>query len=292
MTLAKAKDYFSAYYEGSLDRGLKQAFETRLREDAKLQAEYRAFVRTMKELEAFGCVEVEPPSDLHDKIAARLDKAIWEQKRQKAPALSFAWWKGLVGVSVAAALVILVISVTKNPGRTSESNPLGIPSVGSANVPFKFAFSASADNGRIVTLSFPSTEAKVSIKDASGKLVSDSVAPGNQEIQNGAKDVKVLNVEANSGEDTIAASSVAVPGTEKNANTTGKGTVKDLAIAIAGYVQKPVVIQNSNDGDKAVSWDLTTNDWIGAATGSLKGLGLSISESNSGVILIQANNQN
>ncbi len=83
MTLAKAKDYFSAYHEGSLDRGLKQAFETRLREDTQLQAEYRAFERTMKELEAFGCVEVEPPSDLHDKIAARLDKAIWDQKRQK-----------------------------------------------------------------------------------------------------------------------------------------------------------------------------------------------------------------
>lgn len=290
MTLAKAKDYFSAYYEGSLDRGLKQAFETRLREDAQLQAEYRAFERTMKELEAFGCVEIEPPSDLHDRIAARLDKAIWDQKRQKTSALNFAWWKLLGAVSVAAACVIGVLTYTDHQ---SQSSPANIVGGGSGNpVPFKFTFKSNADNGRIVNLTFPATDATVSIKDGSGNSVSNSVAPGGQVIQNGAKTVKILNVEADSGDETIAESSIAVPGTEKDANTTGKGTVKDLAVAIAGHIQKPVVIQNSSDGTKAVSWDLTTNDYLGAATGSLKGLGLSISETANGVILIQPNNPN
>ncbi len=143
-------------------------------------------------------------------------------------------------------------------------------------------------------MKFPSTDAKVSIKDGSGKSVSDSVpfTTAGQLIQNKVPAVKILNVEADSGEDMIADSSVAIPGTDKGTNTTGKGTVKDLAVAIAGYIQKPVVIQNSSDGTKAVSWDLTTSDWIGAATSSLKGLGLSITETTAGVILIQPNNQN
>src|SRR5438270_5999926 len=112
MNLAKAKDYFSAYYEGSLDRGLRQSFEARLNEDAQLQAEYRAFERTMRDLGAMGQIEIEPPEDLHDKIAARLDYALWEQKRQKAPLMGVPWWKGLaMGLAVAAGVLAAFFGV-------------------------------------------------------------------------------------------------------------------------------------------------------------------------------------
>src|SRR5947209_1700267 len=107
MNLAKARDYFSAYYEGSLERGLKQAFETRLAEDAQLQAEFAAFEKTMKGLEAFGAVEIEPPADLHERITARLDHAIWEQKRTASRFTGLGWWKmGFMGAAVAAGLFV------------------------------------------------------------------------------------------------------------------------------------------------------------------------------------------
>jgi len=291
MTLAKAKDYFSAYYEGSLDRGLKQAFETRIKEDAQLQAEYRAFTRAMKELEAFGSIDIEPPADLHDKIAARLDKAIWEQKRQKAPTFSFAWWQGLVAVTVAAACVIGFVTYSDHQRQTSTASLLP---VGGSSLPAKFTFAASGPSGHGVALNFPGEDAKLVVKDSDGKVIS-SVDLNGQEVrekplENTSDTAQLIGIEADTPDGPIAASFVAVPGRLRDPSASGKGAVKDLATAIAGHYQKPVVIQNQADGEKPASWDLTTNDLLGAATASLKGLGLSISEEGSGIILIQPNN--
>jgi|GEM_PF-4063019 len=42
MNAPKAREYFSAYRDGSLDKGLKQALERKFQEDGLLRAEYQA----------------------------------------------------------------------------------------------------------------------------------------------------------------------------------------------------------------------------------------------------------
>jgi hypothetical protein len=288
MTLAKAKDYFSAYYEGSLDRGLKQALETRMREDAQLQSEYRAFERTMQALESFGTVEIEPPADLHDKISARLDKVVWEQKRQKASGFSFAWWKGLVAVSAAAACIFGFLSYSKNQANVSPASVFGGSGNSSAA---QFTFGAATANGRSLEMSYPAGDAKVSIKDAEGHFLGEPMDLQGREIkskplENSSDAAQLITVEADLNDNSSVASYVALAGKTKDPATTGKGTVKDMALAIAAHYQIPVVVQNKVDGDAPTSWDLSVPDPLGAAHAALTGLSVSVQQDKSGILLI------
>ena len=88
----KAREYFSAYHEGTLERGLKETFERALSTDAQVQAEYRAFERLMGSLESLKAEAPEPEFDLHEAIARRLDKHIYDEARRAKHPI-FAWWK-------------------------------------------------------------------------------------------------------------------------------------------------------------------------------------------------------
>ena len=83
MNIEKAREFYSAYHEGSLDKGLKQAFERQLETDAQVAAEFRLFKQAMEELSQLESEAIEVPSDLHDRISARLDLHILEQRRKK-----------------------------------------------------------------------------------------------------------------------------------------------------------------------------------------------------------------
>src|SRR5579859_1468627 len=176
MNLGKARDYFSAYYEGSLDRGLKQSFEARLKEDAQLQAEYRAFERTMAGLGALGRIEIEPPADLHEKISARLDRAVWDQKRAKTNSW-FALWKVFVlGAAAATAVFVGFYKLNANGDSQNRAGIAGLPTPGS-EAQFKFS-----SRNQTVYLSFPTVDhATVVIKDGNGKIL-DSEALDHQGI--------------------------------------------------------------------------------------------------------------
>lgn len=116
MNSNKAREFFSSYFENSLDSGLRQAFERTLRVDAELQAEYRAFELTMSRLGDMKDVEIEVPFDLKEKIGARLDLHLFEHKRaRKAPIIAF--WKPLVvGGFAMIALVGGLMSLNSNRG--------------------------------------------------------------------------------------------------------------------------------------------------------------------------------
>jgi len=287
MNLGKARDYFSAYYEGSLDRGLKQSFEGRLREDAQLQTEYKAFERTMKDLEALGLVEIEPPADLHEKISARLDRAVWEQKRAKSPGLNLSWWKAFVmGAAVVSGLFIGLYKLHAY-GLPDPSNAAGVMQI----IPESQAQFSLESRNQSTYLSFPAVDhATVVIKDSSGKVL-DSVVLDHQGIDkkplaNDSDSAQLLSIET--ADETGPLTYVALPGKKRDATATGKGSVKDLAVALAGHYGETVVVQAKRDADKNVSWDLSSGDATAAARDSVKALGLSISEEEKGFILIQS----
>jgi anti-sigma-K factor RskA len=126
MNLAKAREHFSAYYEGSLEGGLKETFERALRSDAQIQAEYRAFERVMADLNLLGEAQPEANEDLHEEIARRLDRHIFERKRQ-ARAPLFGIWKSLaLGGLATVALVTAVLQLqSQNQGGPIQSGVVG-----------------------------------------------------------------------------------------------------------------------------------------------------------------------
>lgn len=283
MNPGKARDYFSAYYEGSLDRGLRVALETRLREDATLNAEYKAFTRTMRSLEAFGAIEIEPPADLHEKIAARLDRAVWEQNRDKRPA-GFAWWKGLLGAAATAAVLFIgYIGFVK----TSNSNQAGlIPVGGASEAQFRF----TAQNGSVL-LSLPAVPHEtVTIHDSAGHLLGDPIELINQGINNKpltneAEQAKLVSIDADQG----PAAFLALPGKIRDTVTGGKGTVKDLAVAVASHYGIPVALEVKDDANQNVSWDFNAVTPDDAASNAVKPLGLAVQMNSGGIILIEKN---
>ena len=69
MTNDKAREFFSAYHEGTLEPGLCASLERRLEGDASLQAEYAAFAETVESLNSMRFESVEIPAYLGDRIA-------------------------------------------------------------------------------------------------------------------------------------------------------------------------------------------------------------------------------
>jgi hypothetical protein len=287
MNLGKAKDYFSSYYEGSLDRGLKQSFEARLSEDAQLQAEYRAFERTMKDLEAFGTVEIEPPEDLHERIAARLDRAVWEQKRQKSPAILLSWWKGLVVGGVAVAGIFVAI-FGMNGFHVKNANEAGLVG-GQPVVAEQFSFSAA---DKLVKLSYPSVNHRVIlIRDGQDQVLErlelNSQGIIDKVLKNNADTAQLLSVQA---EDLSSPKTyIALPGKLEDSTSVGKGSVKEMALALAAHYGKPVILDAKDAADKQTSWSFTAADAFTAANGAAPDLGLAVEQRASGVIVIQKN---
>jgi len=289
MNLGKAKDHFSEYYEGTLDRGLKQTFETRFKEDAQLQAEYRAFERTMADLEAFGRIEVEPPTDLHEKISARLDRALWEQKQtQKSSIFSAGWLRALVVGSVAVAgiaVVFLGLNVSHNLGGTQNAGFIG--GVGQTE---RFTYQST---NRGILLSYPPVNNRTIVirgvdGNEFGRYDLNGQAMTNKPLINEADVPQLLSVSLeNPNTDPMF---VALPGKTKQSATSGKGSLKELALALSGYYQQPVVLEvSAANSDKTVSWSFGTSDLFHSAQDSVQDLRLQVELTKLGVLKISNN---
>ena len=135
MTHDKAREFFSAYYEGTLEPGLRASLGRRLEADARLQAEYDAFVGTVTSLDALRHEAVAIPAYLSDRIALRLDPAF------EAKAVPF--WKTLFvpraatphyGWAMALAGTFLVAAVGLRGLRNDEVAQSGIVGVGGETI--------------------------------------------------------------------------------------------------------------------------------------------------------------
>jgi hypothetical protein len=278
MNNGKARDYFSAFYEGSLDRGLQQAFELRLKEDAQLQAEYRAFERTMKELEGLSAVEIEPPADLHERISARLDRHIYEQKRQATPAFA-GWWKSLlVGTAAAAGFFFAVVKL--NTGDAPQVNTAGLLPTGPAKLQI-------TPSGKDVLLSYPSGDTStIVIRDGQGAEIQRFQIKDhemkNKPLKNEGDAAQLVQVEINQDLKTY----IALPGKVVSKERSGSGSLGDLAKGLAGFYSVPVVLEVKSLSDN-INWDFTQTDPLAAAHDAVRSANLKVEQRKSGAIYIQ-----
>jgi hypothetical protein len=78
---------------------------------------------------------------------------------------------------------------------------------------------------------------------------------------------------------------VAVPGVSQTADATGSGKILDLAEALADYYRLPVLLE-VRDLEKPVTWDFANGDARTAANNSVRSLGFSVDQRDSGMITI------
>ncbi len=267
MNLGKAREYYSAYYEGSLDRGLREGVERVLREDAQAQAEYRAFEGTMRQLESMKGLEVSEPDDLHERIMARIDRHVWE-KNQTRKVAGFTWWKIALPTGVAAA----AIALTLLPWRTPETNSGGV-------IPFPTTTQARLDvkataNG--VTVNYPVVAQRdVVIRDAKGTILEPihlrNQGITNKELKNESQQAILLSID----ESDLGTTWIAIPGTEIATTSLGKGSLREMALELASTCQIPVVLQVKST-EIELQWKMDATDAHGTSSRAVESLGLKV----------------
>lgn len=258
MNLDKARDFFSDYYEGALEDGLRSAFEAALANDPEIAFEYRSFERTMKALEGLKAPVTEAPSDLHERIQARLNERMGSQSR---PAEIIVLWKRVALSGLAAAAIIGAI-LTYSHRTSASTSTAGLtptveiqptrsaPRIDVRVTPSGAMLSISSDEGGTVRLS--------SLAD--GKALREIRRRPNETTEtplsnDGAKAV-VLSVSLVE-QDVVRY--VAIPGRETDPAGTGSGSVADFAAAIANTLHKIVVLRTSDPSRKA-DWTLSKED--------------------------------
>jgi anti-sigma factor RsiW len=105
MNASRAREYFSAFHEGSLDAGLRQQFQKALASDPKLQEEFADFAIAYEAMNFQADEVIEVPMNLSDKIANRLEAA-----QNAKPRVGFVWqgWfrnLALGGIAAAGGLI-------------------------------------------------------------------------------------------------------------------------------------------------------------------------------------------
>jgi hypothetical protein len=293
MNADKAKEHFSAYFEGTMDRGLRQSFERKLESDAGVQAEYRAFEKTMGELEQLSAPVPEPSFDLHERITARLDRHIFEAKAKPA-APFFGRRRPLI---VAGVCVLAIIGASTQIGNRSGDASQGsfishiFPWMAPAPEPqIGDQLSVIVRNGQATLTVMTGGKKTVTVRTANGDVLLTEHLDGTG-LAAGAKmrsplkynstGATLLQVEM-SGVGTKWL--IALPGTEASPVVTGRGSIRDFALALAGHYQVAVVV--AKDGSSPVTWTFK-EDAVASATETLVGTDFSIDRRLTGVIWIQ-----
>jgi hypothetical protein len=279
MNLSKARDFYSAYYEGTLDGGLKQAFERALEQDDQISSEYGQFTRIMQELGTVAA-PVEVPADLHLKIRERVDAGIAESQAKSRKANWFFAWKPIAYGAVATAAFIGVVSSISNRNEgtlaTASLTPAvaeTAPTLALVDGELRLQFSSMSPNMLTVT------------EAGSGRVLLNKSTLGvriDSPIKNVSSDPVLLSIGFATGFDNFYA---AIPGTSSVLNQTGSGTVLDLMKAVSGMYGVQVVT-SAIDVSKAVDWDLESSDAMTSIQEELKLLGLQAETRESGLLWI------
>lgn len=250
MNSEKARELFSDYREGSISTSLKASFESCLASDLELKREYVQFDELLTEFEKTRDEVVEVPFDLHDKIMARIDKSLFEERR-KAKVGFFGgrrlWFAG--GIA-AVAIVGTVLSL--KGGAVNESNS------GLISTQAPVGLSLATEDGKLHVRHGLATGTSVLVKDEStGKLVKKFDLEGkslDSFQENSGSEAVLLRIESNS-ESLV----VAVPSHTRKTVLEGRGSVKELAKAVADTFLEPVQV-GSLDLDMQIAWVLDADD--------------------------------
>lgn len=282
MNSQKAQEFFSAYYEGDLEAGLKEAFERALVADPALAEEYRQFKIALDLFAREADEPIELPHDLHDRIMQKLDHHDWEAKRTAKTGFFGNWrlvaFGGLAVVAIAAAFVSVI---QPNQGKGNAMGSIGAaPSVKATTtldailIEGKLNVRVSAIGSDEVVVRNAATQEEVKSIRAKDKTL-------DSEIATGSDTAVILDISPKNGQ----ALSVVVPGDQAISASKSEGTVRDCALAMADLFRSPMIMRVSQP-DRSVSWEFTGSESVSDRAAILKDQNLTLSLRSDGILVL------
>ncbi len=273
----KARDFFSSYYEGSLEGGLKQSFELKLSTDASLQGDYAAFVETIRELDTLRFEEIAIPVFLSDRIATRLEQ-VQEKPKFGFPVWSN-WLRGFAVTGLAAAAIVFALPFF-NSNKGASTADLVASGSNLDQIRFKvdgskLVLQYQPSNPKTLVISSPTTGKEIQRFDLNSQRVESP-------IENSLANPAIFKIQPIGDKNS---SLVAVPGQSPSKAKTGEGSVQDLSLALAGHYRIPVVIEAA-DVTHRVSWNFSTSDVRVAANQAVANEGFSVDQRPDGLVVI------
>ncbi|MBL8086805.1 MAG: hypothetical protein JNM85_01885 [Chthonomonas sp.] len=274
MNLNKARDYFSGYYEQTLEPGLRQAFERGLQEDAQIQAEYAAFVKTVESIQTLSHQEIEIPFDLHDRISARLDRHVWETEQNRKPNWFSQWWRSIALGGVAVAAIGGVLFSIANPSKGGSTSQAGaFPSVENKKPLLTF------ESGQLYVNApaQPGATLKVLRGTAGEPVVSIDLSKNRvrSPLRNEQNEPTLLSVLVGDEAPIL----VIVPGQTPSTKKAGSGTLLEMAKALSDAYRVPVQLTAKNL-ESTVTWEFRGETLSDAIMSDLTPKSLSITKQN------------
>lgn len=291
MNAEKAREYFSSYFEGELQGGLKESFERSLNTNAQVQAEYRAFEQTMQGLGSLYADVPEPDFDLHERISQRIDKHFYELDR--APRSSF--WSGWRRFAVAGIAGIAVVGAGISLMNSNNGNATSgvIPSGGGPKKPQKAnavdatRIELTETDGKWVFHYTPVGSETVEVRDESGMPIQDTNLTGEKlecPLVNEGSSATSVQISVSSASNPVF---VALPGSDTSEpEASGKGKLIDLAKSAAQFFGRPIMVAVKN-GNADVAWKFDSDHPVASITASIESLGYNVEELDSGALRIR-----
>jgi len=259
MNSNKARELFSAHVEGELSNERRNSFEAKLASDAELRREFMCFKEAIESLEATRDRPVELPADLHERISRAVDRHIYENKQRQ---VQTPWWRRLTLVATAATAIVGAIIAFKSGGETFGADPTGLSGGGTGQFEL-----VNRDGAWVATYRSSGKENFAIMDSATGKALYQA------EIQDRKVESELSNVHETPGLVTVRMGAtkvvyVAIPGTVRQTERAGKGTMLDLAKAVAGFYGLPVEVRTGKIQDE-VEWDFKNSDPVSSISTSL-----------------------
>jgi hypothetical protein len=283
MNQEKAREFFSSYYEGSLDPGLKQALEQAMGKDASIRTDYKEFELTCEELGSLKFETIEIPFGLNDKILANIDRHVLETKKNQQPG----WMMWLRNVAIAGVSCVAILgaalSLRNLSGRTANADVINADS-GS-----KDELSVKPNTNRDATIHFaPSQTDTLLIREGlkGQELRRYTVAQGeelNKSIENPNQESTVFDIETPKSDTRSIL--IALPGSSPSHSQTGQGNLEDFAKALATRYRVPVEVHVARP-TMNVSWNLQEPDALNAARTTLNATRYAITLNMNGLLVI------
>ena len=265
MNQEKAKEFFSNYYEGTLEPGLKQALEQAMNRDAIIREDYKDFEQTYEGLGSLKFETIEIPFDLNDKILANIDRHVYETRKNRQPS----WMVWLRNVAIAGvscvALLGAALSLRKLNGPTASAGPIALGNT-------KDELSIEPTNNHAIVLDFtPSQTNTLTITQGLGgaELSRETVLQGKEltsNLQNPNADAAVFDIQESAGD--TRSTLIALPGSSSPTAKAGQGNLEDLAKALASYYKVPVEVHVAEPAVN-VNWNFESPDALNAARATL-----------------------
>jgi len=252
MNIQKAREYFSAYYEDTLDAGLRQTLEREFAKNPEVAADYKAYCNAVEQINSLRESVIDIPEDLHEQISRRVDHSLWEQKQSKKVGFFQSFWRlGLAGTAAVALIGSFFAIKMRSGGTTSQSGIVSVqPSAPSLELVMK--------DGEPKIHATPRVSEEFIARDAeTGQEISRiqlDKAPLDSPLANENAQSRVIEFFFTK---ESSKKYVAIPGKERSTILEGHGTTMELAKTIADTYGIPVEMVQLPRADRSFSWKLS-----------------------------------